>query len=216
MSGRDVLTMVAEREPKNLSAHDVLETEHDQLLSLAALVPQFEHAFGLYMANKLGDVVAEAFDPERVRTATTALVRDIADPAQVASDVAVNEAAQAFFTQNSEGSWVGDYVQRRGLGQIETFGYARPGWTTLCEHLRSRGFTDEQMCAAGVAVRTASGTLIDRFRDRLMMPVRDPYGQLVAFFGRAAQNAGERTPKYLNSPATAAYTKGDALFGLDG
>ncbi len=93
-------------------------------------------------------------------------------------------------------------------------GYAPAGWTALTDHLRGRGYTDEQLLAAGVSLTTRRGTVVDRFRDRLMLPVRGPAGErVVAFIGRTL---GQRdgTPKYLNSPETALYRKGDVLYGL--
>ncbi len=107
---------------------------------------------------------------------------------------------------------------QRGVSQAAVagyeIGYAPPGWTALAEHLRGRGYTDTQLLAAGVGLATRRGSVVDRFRDRLMLPVRDPSGQrVVAFIGRAlAQDSG--TPKYLNSPETVLYRKGDVLYGL--
>jgi len=107
---------------------------------------------------------------------------------------------------------------QRGVSQAAVagyeIGYAPPGWTVLAEHLRGRGYTDPQLLAAGVGLATRRGSVVDRFRDRLMLPVRDPSGQRVAaFIGRAlAQDSG--TPKYLNSPQTVLYRKGDVLYGL--
>jgi DNA primase len=93
-------------------------------------------------------------------------------------------------------------------------GYASPGWTDLVDHLRARGYTDAQLLDAGIGLRTRRGTVVDRFRDRLMFPVRDPGGQrIVGFLGRALVEA-EDTPRYLNSPATALYRKGEVLYGL--
>jgi hypothetical protein len=88
------------------------------------------------------------------------------------------------------------------------------GWTALVDHLRTRGYTDAQLLDAGIGLRTRRGTVVDRFRDRLMFPVRDPGGQrIVGFLGRALVEA-EDTPRYLNSPATALYRKGEVLYGL--
>src|SRR5450759_1470560 len=93
-------------------------------------------------------------------------------------------------------------------------GYAPPGWTALTDHLRAHGYTDTQLLDAGVGLRTRRGTVVDRFRDRLMFPVRDGGGQrIVGFLGRALTEADD-IPKYLNSPATALYAKGEVLYGL--
>jgi len=81
-------------------------------------------------------------------------------------------------------------------------------------HLRARGYTDDQLLAAGVGTTTRRGSVVDRFRDRLMLPVRDPAGERVlAFLGRALTHS-EGTPKYLNSPQTVLYRKGEVLYGL--
>jgi hypothetical protein len=68
--------------------------------------------------------------------------------------------------------------------------------------------------AAGLATCSSRGTLIDRFRDRIMLPVHDAAGLLAGFTGRANPGAGPDTPKYLNSPQTATYKKSHLLFGL--
>jgi hypothetical protein len=93
-------------------------------------------------------------------------------------------------------------------------GYAPGGWTVLLDHLRSLGHGDEELLASGLATTSRAGTLIDRFRDRLMLPIRSADGQIIAFTGRAAQDAGEQIPKYLNSPGTELYVKGGVLMGL--
>jgi len=93
-------------------------------------------------------------------------------------------------------------------------GYAPPGWTALTDHLHGLGYTDPQLLAAGVGLASRRGTVLDRFRDRIMFPVHDPAGeQVVAFLGRALDPAAD-TPKYLNSPKTALYSKGEVLYGL--
>jgi len=93
-------------------------------------------------------------------------------------------------------------------------GYAPPGWTVLTGHLRGRGYTDAQLLAAGVGLTTRRGSVVDRFRDRIMFPVFDPDGgPVIAFLGRAMV-AAEGTPKYLNSPETVLYRKGEVLYGL--
>jgi len=93
-------------------------------------------------------------------------------------------------------------------------GYAPPGWTVLTEHLRGRGYTDAQLLAAGMGLTTRRGSVVDRFRDRIMFPVRDPAGgPVIAFLGRAMVEA-DGTPKYLNSPETLLYRKSEVLYGL--
>lgn len=98
-------------------------------------------------------------------------------------------------------------------------GYAPAGWTALVDHLRAAGVTDRELLAAGLATTCSRGTLIDRFRDRVIFPVQDASGRTVALLGRAVDatvtdGRGERVPKYLNSPDTALYRKGEVLYGL--
>ena len=126
--------------------------------------------------------------------------------------------AQAFYTGRLAGSWAPGYLHARGITaaaiQDWHIGYAPAAWTTLTEHLRRLGHDDDAIQAAGLATRSSRGTLIDRFRDRVMLPVHDTAGTLAGFTGRARPGAGPDVPKYLNSPETAAYKKGHLLFGL--
>ena len=126
--------------------------------------------------------------------------------------------AHAFYTGQLAGSWAPGYLHARGITaaaiQDWHIGYAPAGWTTLTSHLRRLGHHDDAIQAAGLATRSSRGTLIDRFRDRIMLPVHDAAGMLAGFTGRARPDAGPDTPKYLNSPETAAYKKSHLLFGL--
>jgi DNA primase len=98
-------------------------------------------------------------------------------------------------------------------------GYAPRGWTALVDHLRAAGVSDRELVATGLATTCSRGTLIDRFRDRVIFPVQDASGRTVALLGRAVDPTaidrnGDRVPKYLNSPDTALYRKGEVLYGL--
>ncbi|MEU8073119.1 toprim domain-containing protein [Micromonospora sp. NPDC049151] len=114
------------------------------------------------------------------------------------------------------------YLAERGLRVLVQrewpwrVGYAPPGWSSLTSHLRAAGFTAEELIGAGLSTRTRQDPdrLIDVFRDRVMFPVRDPAGHAVAFLGRSGPGAGENVPKYINSPETALYDKGQLLFGV--
>ena len=110
------------------------------------------------------------------------------------------------------------YLRSRGLSDEVMgewhIGYAPRGWTTLTDYLRSRGHGDEAIQAAGLARISSRGTLIDHFRDRVMLPFHDEHGTLAGFIGRAHPSADPAVPKYLNSPETSTYKKGDLLFGL--
>lgn len=91
-------------------------------------------------------------------------------------------------------------------------GYAPDSWDGLSSHLKSRGATPAQIERSGLVVLKETGGSYDRFRGRLIFPVLDAQGRAVAFGGRTLTPDGE--PKYLNSPETAAYTKGRHLYGL--
>ncbi|HHW79038.1 MAG TPA: DNA primase [Xanthomonadaceae bacterium] len=109
-----------------------------------------------------------------------------------------------------------DYLRQRGLtGQIAgTFGigYAPPGWENLGKALREAGAEVDDLVTAGLASRDEQGRLRDRFRDRIIFPIRDRRGRVIAFGGRALD--GDNTPKYLNSPETPLFHKGSELYGL--
>jgi DNA primase len=92
-------------------------------------------------------------------------------------------------------------------------GYAPDSWDALSSHLKQRGASAQQIEGSGLVVKKDAGGFYDRFRGRLIFPVMDAQGRAVAFGGRTLQPDGE--PKYLNSPETAAYTKGRHLFGLN-
>jgi len=126
--------------------------------------------------------------------------------------------AEQFYIGQLVGSWVPAYLRQRGMTPVATgewhIGYAPRGWTTLTTYLRGRGRPDDAIQAAGLARISSRGTLIDHFRDRVMLPVHDEHGTLAGFIGRARPGTGPDVPKYLNSPATSTYHKGDLLFGL--
>ena len=109
-----------------------------------------------------------------------------------------------------------DYLRQRGLtGQIAgTFGigYAPPGWENLGKAVREAGAEVDDLVTAGLASRDEQGRLRDRFRDRIIFPIRDRRGRVIAFGGRALD--GDNTPKYLNSPETPLFHKGSELYGL--
>ncbi|OLT43919.1 hypothetical protein BJF86_13240 [Serinicoccus sp. CNJ-927] len=94
-------------------------------------------------------------------------------------------------------------------------GYAPAGWTHLVDHLRGRGVSDLELETSGLASRTRTGNLIDRFRDRAVMPVIDQ-DQVLGFVGRRNPAHGDEEkagPKYLNTPSTPLFRKGDRLYG---
>ena len=111
------------------------------------------------------------------------------------------------------------YALGRGLS-VETIknwglGFAPDGWRGLLEKLMADGFTQAELVAAGLIKEAdeKKGTYYDRFRNRLMFPIRDSAGRTVAFTGRALDPNDQA--KYLNSPETDLYKKSEILFGMD-
>ncbi len=92
-------------------------------------------------------------------------------------------------------------------------GYAPGGWDALVRHLRSHGYSDEEMVTGGLARRGQRG-LIDPFRDRLVWPIRDRSGDVVGFGARRLRE-DDTSPKYLNTPDTPLYKKSEVLYGID-
>ncbi len=108
------------------------------------------------------------------------------------------------------------YVAKRGLSPetIERFalGYSERGGRALLRRFEQRGFSAEQMEQSGLVGKRDDGSLYDRFRNRLMFPIHDGSGRIIAFGGRAL--AADDNPKYLNSPETPIYKKSHVLYNL--
>lgn len=106
-----------------------------------------------------------------------------------------------------------DYLQRRGLSgeaaQRFGIGFAPPGWDNLLNGIGPARRAD--LAAAGLVVEKDAQRVYDRFRDRIMFPIRDRRGRVIGFGGRVL---GDGEPKYLNSPETQVFQKGQELYGL--
>jgi DNA primase len=110
------------------------------------------------------------------------------------------------------------YVRgKRGLNDdtIQRFmiGYAPNDWRTVTDLYVALGYSEDDLVSIGLAIRNDNGRVYDRFRNRLMIPIRDERGRVVGFGARAL--AAEDNPKYLNSPQTALFDKSKLLFALD-
>ena len=111
-----------------------------------------------------------------------------------------------------------EFLGRRGLtpDTIETFnlGYAPDGWDACLKFLQGKGYSLEELLQAGVVTQRKSGSgAYDRFRNRVIFPIRDGNGQMAGFGARILNP--EDVPKFLNSPQTALFDKGRLLYGLD-
>jgi len=112
------------------------------------------------------------------------------------------------------------YLMERGLeaATIQSFrlGFAGNSWSELSEHLKSKGFSEAEMLEAGLAKKNERGGLTDKFRNRIMFPINDSAGRVVAFSGRIfGADASPEAPKYLNSPETPLFHKSKILYGFD-
>lgn len=129
------------------------------------------------------------------------------------------ETARFFYEQlnapTEEAAAARAYWRGRGLSDstIRRFGlgYAPNDFRALRMHLRAKGFTEEEMLAAGVEKRSEKGNVYDAFRGRVMTPIFDLRGNVIAFGGRVL---GSEKPKYINSPETLVYKKSKAMFAL--
>lgn len=129
-------------------------------------------------------------------------------------------ALASMFYQRVLGSGQGqaarDYLMKRGLSTeiIERFrlGWAPVAWNDLRDHLRAKGFDYAIQEQAGLLLKSTKGSYYDRFRERVMFPIMNLSGQVVAFGGRGLGE--DQGPKYLNSSETPIYTKGEHLYGL--
>ncbi|MDL2306413.1 DNA primase [Desulfovibrio sp. OttesenSCG-928-C06] len=133
--------------------------------------------------------------------------------------VKMHEAAKSFYSRNlasSSGQACREYIQKRELDQsiVEAFelGWSLPEWNGLSQALERSGFNREQAVESGLLIRGERGSIYDRFRSRLMFPIKNLSGQVIAFGGRIIDNAD--TAKYINSSDSPIYKKGDNLYGL--
>jgi DNA primase len=133
------------------------------------------------------------------------------------------ELASRFYTEillnQKAGTRAKEYLEKRGMAAatMRAFGvgYAPKSWDTLQNYLRKKGFSPQEMTAAGMAGTNAQGKLFDRFRGRIMFPITDVHGRVVAFGGRIVpwHETGEEG-KYVNSPETELYSKRRTVYNL--
>ncbi len=157
------------------------------------------------LAARAGVTLAERRPPEEER--------------QRERTYAANEAAARWYhellVESEAGRQAWEYVQGRGIDRAtaEAFvlGFSPASWEAAGEQLRQRGYTEGELLAAGLLVEGERGPH-DRFRGRLMFPIRDRRGRFVGFGARALDDS---MPKYLNTAQTAVFDKGGMLYGLD-
>jgi len=129
--------------------------------------------------------------------------------------------AAAFYEEqlaSPEAKTARDFLLERGFGREAAahfgVGYAPKGWSNLVDHLRTKGFTEPELKASGLASEGQGGKVYDRFRGRLVWPIRDVTGEVIGFGARRLYD-DDQGPKYLNTPETPIYRKAQVLYGLD-
>lgn len=130
----------------------------------------------------------------------------------------IMEEASLFFEKNlTENTEAVSYLKSRGLNDesIKNFrvGYVKNDWREIYSHLTKKGFSENELEKAGLIKKTEKG-YYDRFRGRIMFPISDSSGRIVAFSGRILIDDG-KSAKYLNSPETPIFSKSSVLFGID-
>jgi DNA primase len=165
-----------------------------------------------FLANKAGIVIPE---DESVVSSPSRQLRD--------EILKINALAAAFFHETlltghgADIKTARDYLKGRGI-DLETvkkfqLGFAPNEWDALLKYLKSKSFSEELIAKAGLIIaREGKSGFYDRFRNRIVFPIQDVQSRPVAFGARAMQDADGA--KYINSPETAVYTKGQHLFGL--
>jgi len=131
------------------------------------------------------------------------------------------EVAVTFYRHNliqtSEGSPILEYLHTRHLGDpaLEAFeiGYAPKAWDVTLSYLKGKGYSEQELVDAGMVSERDTGGFYDRFRHRIMIPIRDARGRMAGFGARVVDP--EDVPKFLNSPQTVLFDKGRMLYGLD-
>lgn len=123
------------------------------------------------------------------------------------------------FLMSPGGKWALDYLTGRGLTvkTIKHFGLgaAPDSWDALIHHLKEKGYTESDMLAANVIGKSQRGSLYDRFRKRVMFPIINIRGNIVAFSGRAMPGDDKQGGKYVNTADTPVYKKSENLFGIN-
>ena len=134
----------------------------------------------------------------------------------------INRETAKFFHEylmSEGGKWALDYLTQRGLkiATIKHFGLgaAPDSWDMLINHLKGKGYSLSDMLSANVVGKSQRGSYYDRFRKRVMFPIIDVRGRVIAFSGRAMPNDDKSGGKYVNTADTPVYKKSENLFGIN-
>ena len=209
----------------NLTDLDALELAEEEPADTGIREPQDQPPTDLYDAvpapPRHWAAQQPPGEPANVVDPDTAPAPELPDPQRAAVTArlyAANAAALQYYRDQAPTSWVPAYITGRGLDP-DLFGYAPNRYTALADHLRQAGYTDTELVAAGLVKYSQRGQIIDRFRDRAVLPITTENGNVAAFIGRInpdhVDHGDYTTAKYLNGPTTDIFTKGDLPYGLN-
>lgn len=194
-----------------------------------------KNIYTCFVCNKTGNAVSFIMDmehlnyPEAIRFLGKAYGVDVPEDDYSHRDDGTKEKkkrvmdllteAARFYYKNlysEAGSKALQYARKRELTKTTLInfgiGYAPEGWDNLYKHMAELGYTDEEMQVSGLFTKTSKGNLVDLFRGRLMFPIMDEMGNIVAFGGRTI---GDEMPKYINSPDSLVYKKQSHLYAMN-
>ncbi len=193
----------------------------------------FFHCFGcgvggdvfkfLELHEKIGFAEAVKLLAQRFGVALPEMEQDDdqrANAAERETLLKIHEAAAAWFRQqlaSNAGTRIRRQIENRGVNEVTStalgLGYAPTSRDALKSALLQQGFSQAMLLRAGLVLQREDGTVVDRFRNRLIIPICRDTGSVIAFGGRAVDP--DQQPKYLNSPETPIYSKGRTLYGLN-
>ena len=229
MSRADIVETIGSRVPLKKAGREFKACcpFHDEKTPSFTVSPakQFYHCFGCgahgtavtFLMEHDHMEFVEAIE-ELARDMGVEVPRESGGPARRPADdlYALMDEAAGFFRRELKGNKPAvDYLRSRGLdGETAAgfgIGYAPARWDALINHIGATEQHLRQMSACGLIIERDQGGWYDRFRDRIIFPIRDARGRTIAFGGRVM---GEGEPKYLNSPETRLFHKGRELYGL--
>lgn len=190
---------------------------------------QFYHCFGCGAAGNAIDFIMQSENLDFLDALETLAERYSVDISQFLEQsnqrnyddkkimyAIMKEAARLFFKQLANHENARAYLTKRGLSEkiMRKFGmgFAPDSWDFLLKALKSAGYNEAQLLQCGLVVKNERGRYYDRFRNRIIFPIFDRRGRVVAFGGRVVDDS---VPKYLNSPETPIFYKSNVLYGLN-
>lgn len=181
------------------------------VITFTGMIEHLDYVESLkYLADKAGIVIPEDNSQDNTMQKLKQTILEI------------NRESARFYHEclmSPEGKWALDYLTGRGLsiGTIRRFGLgcAPDKWDALLKHLTAKGYSIGDMLQANVISKSQRGTYFDRFRNRVMFPIINLRGSVIAFSGRARPNDEKAGGKYVNTQDTPVYKKGENLYGFN-